>query len=76
MKRGLVLEGRAMRGLFTADVLDMLMECGVAFDGVLGTHRTRQPLARILTLSVLSNMLRNNILLTSGTLLFVRIIYF
>lgn len=73
MKRGLVLEGRAMRGLFTAD---MLIECGVAFDGVVGTHRTRQPLARILTLSVLSNMSRNNILLTSGTLLLVRIIYF
>ena len=36
MKRGLVLEGGAMRGLFTAGVLDVLMEHGVAFDGVVG----------------------------------------
>ncbi len=35
-KRGLVLEGGAMRGLFTAGVLDVLMEKGVAFDGVIG----------------------------------------
>ena len=36
MKRGLVLEGGAMRGLFTAGVLDVLMERGVRFDGVIG----------------------------------------
>ena len=36
MKRGLVLEGGAMRGLFTAGVLDVLMEHGVTFDGVVG----------------------------------------
>ena len=36
MKRGLVLEGGAMRGLFTAGVLDVLMERGVTFDGVVG----------------------------------------
>ena len=36
MKRGLVLEGGAMRGLFTAGVLDVLMECGVQFDGLIG----------------------------------------
>ena len=33
---GLVLEGGAMRGLFTAGVLDVLMEEDVAFDGVMG----------------------------------------
>ncbi len=36
MKRGLVLEGGAMRGLFTAGVLDVFMENGVSFDGVVG----------------------------------------
>ena len=36
MKRGLVLEGGAMRGLFTAGVIDVLMEEGVEFDGVIG----------------------------------------
>jgi len=36
MKKGLVLEGGAMRGLFTAGVMDVLMENGVGFDGVVG----------------------------------------
>ncbi|HNY30172.1 MAG TPA: patatin family protein [Fibrobacteria bacterium] len=36
MKRGLVLEGGGMRGLYTAGVLDVLMERGVEFDGLVG----------------------------------------
>ena len=36
MKRGLVLEGGAMRGLFTAGITDVLMEHGVWTDGVIG----------------------------------------
>ena len=36
MKRGLVLEGGGLRGLFTAGVLDVLMERGVKFDGIVG----------------------------------------
>jgi len=36
MKTGLVLEGGAMRGLFTAGILDVLLEADVAFDGVVG----------------------------------------
>ena len=36
MKYGLVLEGGAMRGLFTAGVLDVFMENGIAFDGAVG----------------------------------------
>ena len=36
MKTGLVLEGGALRGLFTAGVLDVLMENGVTFDGMIG----------------------------------------
>lgn len=36
MKRGLVLEGGGMRGLYTAGVLDVLMERGVGFDGLVG----------------------------------------
>ena len=33
---GLVLEGGAMRGLFTAGVLDVLMENGIQLDGTIG----------------------------------------
>ena len=36
VKRGLVLEGGAMRGLFTAGVLDVWMENGITFDGIIG----------------------------------------
>jgi predicted patatin/cPLA2 family phospholipase len=36
MKTGLVLEGGAMRGLFTAGVIDVWMEAGVKFDGLVG----------------------------------------
>ena len=35
-KTGLVLEGGAMRGMFTAGVLDVMMENGVTFDGAMG----------------------------------------
>ena len=36
MKTGLVLEGGAMRGLFTAGVIDVMMENGIEFDGGIG----------------------------------------
>ena len=36
MKTGLVLEGGAMRGLFTAGVLDAWYQAGVRFDGIIG----------------------------------------
>ena len=36
MKTGLVLEGGAMRGIYTAGALDVLDEHGVHFDGVIG----------------------------------------
>ena len=36
MKTGLVLEGGAMRGMYTAGVLDVLMEQGIQMDGVVG----------------------------------------
>ena len=36
MKYGLVLAGGAMRGLFTAGVIDVLMENGISFDGAAG----------------------------------------
>lgn len=36
MKTGLVLEGGGMRGLFTAGVIDVLMENGIQFDGAVG----------------------------------------
>ena len=36
MKKGLVLEGGAMRGLFTCGILDLFMEQGMEFDGAAG----------------------------------------
>lgn len=36
MKKGLVLEGGAMRGMFSCGVPDVFMENGIAFDGVIG----------------------------------------
>ena len=36
MKRGLVLEGGGMRGMFTAGVMDVMMEQGIEYDGAVG----------------------------------------
>lgn len=36
MKTGIVLEGGAMRGMFTAGVLDVFMENNITFDGAIG----------------------------------------
>ena len=36
MKKGIVLEGGAMRGLFTSGVLDVMMENNIEFDGAAG----------------------------------------
>ena len=36
MKTGLVLEGGGMRGLFSAGVMDVMLEHGIHFDGIVG----------------------------------------
>lgn len=36
MKKGLIMEGGAMRGLFTAGAIDVLMENNIEFDGAIG----------------------------------------
>lgn len=52
MKRGMVLEGGAMRGLYTAGVLDVLMKNDIQVDGYIGVsagvtfgcnYKSRQP---------------------------------
>ena len=52
MKQGLVLEGGAFRGLFTAGIIDVMMEKGVWPDGLIGVsagaafgcnYKSRQP---------------------------------
>ena len=52
MKRGLVLEGGAMRGLFTCGIIDVMMEAGIEPDGIIGVsagaafgcnYKSRQP---------------------------------
>ena len=35
-RTGLVLEGGGMRGIYTAGVLDVFLEHGISFDGVIG----------------------------------------
>ena len=36
MKTALIMEGGAMRGMFTCGVMDVLMKNGIAFDGAAG----------------------------------------
>ena len=36
MKTGLVMEGGAMRGMFTCGIIDVLMEQKITFDGAGG----------------------------------------
>ena len=36
MKKGLIMEGGAMRGMFTAGIIDVMMEQGITFDGAIG----------------------------------------
>lgn len=36
MKTGLIMEGGAMRGMYTAGVIDVMMENGLKFDGAIG----------------------------------------
>ncbi len=36
MRKGLILEGGAMRGMFTAGVIDVMMEAGIVYDGIVG----------------------------------------
>ena len=36
MKKGLIMEGGAMRGMFTCGVTDVMMEQGIVFDGAVG----------------------------------------
>ena len=36
MKKGLIMEGGAMRGMFTTGILDVFMEHGIEFDGAIG----------------------------------------
>ena len=36
MKTGLVLEGGAMRGMYTAGVMDIMMDHNIRFDGIIG----------------------------------------
>ena len=41
MKKGLVLEGGAMRGLFTAGIIDVMMEHDVWPDGLIACRQGR-----------------------------------
>lgn len=36
MKKGLILEGGAMRGMYTAGITDVMMENGIEYDGAVG----------------------------------------
>lgn len=87
MKKGLVLEGGGLRGMFTVGVTDVLMEQGVHFDGMIGVSagatfgcnfKSHQP-TRALRYSV---RFRNDLrymglfsLITSGDLVNARFCY-
>ena len=43
MKTGLVMEGGAMRGMFTMGVIDIMMEHGITYDGGIGVSAGRHP---------------------------------
>lgn len=52
MKKGLILEGGALRGMFSAGIMDVMMEHNVSFDGLIGVsagaafgcnYKSRQP---------------------------------
>ena len=36
MKTGLIMEGGALRGMFTCGVIDVMQEAGITFDGAIG----------------------------------------
>ena len=42
MKTGLIMEGGAMRGMFTCGVIDVFLEQGIAFDGAAGGSGNRK----------------------------------
>lgn len=42
-KTGLVLEGGGMRGIYTAGVLDVFLDEGLTFDGVIGVSAGSGP---------------------------------
>ena len=44
MKTGLVLEGGAMRGMYTAGVLDVMLDEDIHVDGVIGVSAGVDPL--------------------------------
>lgn len=48
MKKGLILEGGAMRGMYTAGVLDIFMENDITVDGAIGVS-AGLPLVAILS---------------------------
>lgn len=41
MKTALIMEGGAMRGMFTCGVIDVLMRHGITFDGAGGISENR-----------------------------------
>ncbi|MFR0910993.1 MAG: hypothetical protein ACLSHN_10465 [Eubacterium sp.] len=45
MKTGLVLEGGAMRGMFTAGILDAMMENNITVDGAIGVSEEQLSVA-------------------------------
>ena len=38
MKTGLIMEGGAMRGMFTCGVIDVMQEAGITFDEIGRAH--------------------------------------
>ena len=65
-KKGLVLEGGAMRGLFTCGVIDVLMENGIRFDGAIGISAGAVFMGANTYIGNAPNFMVNNIALGNG----------
>ena len=56
-KTGLVLEGGGMRGIYTAGVLDVFLDEGLEFDGVIGVSGSGGEVSGIIKNTVRTNAL-------------------
>lgn len=68
MKKGLVLEGGALRGLFTAGVIDVMMEAGIDFDGLIGVSAGAASVVTIRVISLDVSYVITNVMPATGAI--------
>ena len=55
MKTCLVLEGGAMRGMYTAGALDVFYNAGIQFDGIIGVSAKRRNFGRTILENIIGS---------------------